>query len=285
MPSVVGRSVRLWCVVLALSAVGAMASTGTAADLFPDKNLEAVVRQEVFEKRDNNKPLEEKDVQNLSRIKGRGKKIKDLRGLEKCTSLAELDLADNEIADLAPIKDLTNLQSVTLRKNKITDVKPLAGLKGLQYLQLAENQITDVGPLAQLAAMRSLYLDFNQIKDVGPLVGLNQMWSLYLRGNKVTDLKPLAKKELTSLDLRGNEVTDLAPLDGMTELRYLMLDKNKVADLAVLVKMAKADDAGQKRFAPFWRIYLHGNPLGDAAKGQMEELTKLGARVSLEETK
>ena len=46
--------------------------------------------------------------------------------------------------------------------------------------------------------------------------------------------------------------------------------------------MAKKDNEGEKRFAPFWRIYLSGNPLSDAAKGaQVDELKKIGARVNL----
>jgi hypothetical protein len=76
-----------------------------AASIFPDKNLEAVVRQYVFEKRNNEEPLTEKDVENISTITGKDKGVKDLTGLEKCRSLALLDLEGNEIEDLAPIKD------------------------------------------------------------------------------------------------------------------------------------------------------------------------------------
>ena len=48
--------------------------------------------------------------------------------------------------------------------------------------------------------------------------------------------------------------------------------------------MAKKDfdEPTRRRFAPFWRIYLKGNPLGDAAKGQIEELKKIGGRIFLE---
>jgi hypothetical protein len=50
----------------------------------------------------------------------------------------------------------------------------------------------------------------------------------------------------------------------------------------VLVEMAKKDAAGEKRFAPFCKIYLQENPLSDAAKGaQAEELKKLVKEVSL----
>jgi hypothetical protein len=132
-----------------------------------------------------------------------------------------------------------------------------------------------------------LELSRNKVTDIGPLSGFKGAVAIYLRDNQATDLKPLAElKRLQRLDLRGCGVSDLSPLAKLTEWTYLMLDNNKIADLGVLVEMAKADNAGQKRFSPFWNIYLFGNPLSDAAKGQIEELKKLGARqVSLEETK
>ena len=46
--------------------------------IFPDKNLETAVRKFVFEKRDNDKPIVEADVVNLSTIEGKGFKIQEL---------------------------------------------------------------------------------------------------------------------------------------------------------------------------------------------------------------
>jgi hypothetical protein len=61
-----------------------------------------------------------------------------------------------------------------------------------------------------------------------------------------------------------------------------MLGKNKLTDLGVLVGMAQKDT--DKRFAPFWKIYLVENPLTDAAKtAQVEELKKLGGKVFLDQ--
>ena len=69
----------------------------------------------------------------------------------------------------------------------------------------------------------------------------------------------------------------------LTELRYLLLNNNKVTDLQVLVEMAAKDNAGEKRISPFWHLYLKGNPLSDAAQGkQLAELKKVGSRVHLD---
>src|SRR3954463_10691090 len=88
-----------------------------AESIFPDKNLEAAVRKFVFEKRDNDKPIVESDVVQLSTINGVGMNIKDLTGLEKCRSLASLDLARNQISNLSPLKGLANVQYLNLAGN------------------------------------------------------------------------------------------------------------------------------------------------------------------------
>src|SRR5688500_17449711 len=80
------------------------------APLFPDKQLETGVRKFVFEKRDTDKPLVEADVANLSTVKVNGNSIADLAGMEKCQSLASLDLARNKIKNLQPLKELKKIQ-------------------------------------------------------------------------------------------------------------------------------------------------------------------------------
>ena len=74
-------------VVFALSVCAA----ASAQSIFPDKNLEAAVRKEVFEKRNNDQPIIETDVPNISQVVGKGKegkKVASLAGLEKCRSIA-----------------------------------------------------------------------------------------------------------------------------------------------------------------------------------------------------
>jgi len=262
--------------------------------VFPDKNLEAVVRKYVFAKRDNDEPITAEDVKDLSTIdhkwrkgkKVRGKevgRVKDLTGLEKCRSLALLRLSDHEITDLKPVVDLKNIQSLDLSGNKIEDVSPLSGLVKLQYVVLASNQISDLTPLAKLENLRSLYVSQNKISDATAVGGLTKLWSLYLDGNQVSDITPLKTlKNLSSLDLRSNQVKDLSPLVGMTELRFLLIDDNKVSDISVLIDMAKKDAEKEKRFAPYWEVYLAGNLV---KKNQVDELKKLVRKVQFTKKK
>src|SRR5712672_1876485 len=85
------------------------AESSSDVPVFKDKNLEKAVRKFVFDKRDNDKPVTETDVANLSTIQGVGMDITDLSGLEKCLNLASLDLPKNKIKDLTPLKGLGKL--------------------------------------------------------------------------------------------------------------------------------------------------------------------------------
>jgi len=63
-------------------------------------------------------------------------------------------------------------------------------------------------------------------------------------------------------------------------LKFLFLDRNKVSELTTLVAMAKKDAEGDKRFAPYWQVFLAGNPLSDAArKTQLAALRTIGGKI------
>ncbi|MCA9106175.1 MAG: leucine-rich repeat domain-containing protein [Planctomycetales bacterium] len=252
--------------------------------IFPDKNLESVVRRYVFDKRYTEDPITEEDVKYLSVIKGVDAGVTDLTGLEKCYSLAELDLRENEISDLSALSGLKYLQSVSLSDNKITDIGPLAELTRMQYLELSNNEVEDLAPLANLTAMRSLYLSNNRVKNIAVVAGMTKLWSLYLDGNEVTDLTPIKDHRfISSLDLKGNGITDLTPIANFQDLNFLFLQENKLTDLSILVDMARRDIDGRRNFAPFWKLYLRDNPLSDEARGaQVQALQEMGARIDFE---
>ena len=257
--------------------------SASAADLFPDDKLEAVIR-EILRKKSDKEEIAEADLKNVYILHAQGKGIKDLTGLEKCPNLAEVRLSKNEIEDLKPLANAVNCQSLDLEDNEISDLSPLAKLEKLQYLQLEGNKIEDVSPLKDLKKLSALYLSENKIKSIEPLSGLEKLVSLYLAKNEISDISPLKElKWLSSLDLQGNKISDLKPLEKMTELRYTMLQKNEIKDLGPLVEMAKKDAEGDKRFAPYWNLYLGGNPLSEQAKErQIPQLKDLGVRVKLE---
>ena len=107
------------------------------------------MRQNVFEKRNKPDPLVEADVVNISAIVGKGKKITNLPGLEKCKSLAQLELANNEIADLAPIKELKLIQSVNRGQKQDRKRRAARRPDGIQYIGSQDNQIADLSPAGE----------------------------------------------------------------------------------------------------------------------------------------
>lgn len=287
------RSVRVWMHSILIGLVSGLVLAGVQArpalsGPIPDKNLEAVVRAVIFEKKDKSDELTDDDLKKVFVLKeGAGKGIKDLTGLEKCVNLLELNLSKNEITDVSPLKDIKNLQSLDLSKNKIADVAPLATVAALQFLELSDNQITSVEPLGKLTKLSALYIAGNKIADPAPLGTLTKLASLDLARNQITDIKGLANVGVLSLlKLSDNQISDLAPLGKPLNVRLLLLERNKIADLAPLVAAAKADAEKDKRFAPYLRLYLTGNPLSEGAKSkQIEELKAIGVKIDPVEKK
>ena len=249
-----------------------------AAPIFADKNLEAAVRAVLQHEKGE---LNDSNLINVYVLEAPGKSIANLTGLEKCKNLALLRLTNNQVVDLVPLKGLQNLQSLDLAGNKISDLTPLSDLTKLQYLELSKNQVTSVAPLGGLTHLSALYLSENKISNLDPLGNLSRLSSLSMAKNQVRELGPLAKiNRLNTLDLNDNAISDLAPLTKQTELRLLLLERNKITDLAPLVNMSKADAEGDKRFAPFLRLYLAGNPLSETAKSQqLPALKGFGVRI------
>jgi internalin A len=266
-------------VLICLCGIVSMRAEDAPAPLFPDKNLEKAVRAQVFEKRDNDKPLVQADIENLAVIKARGLGITNLAGIEKCISLAELDLSNNKIADVTPLKNLKQVQMLLLTDNQVEDIAPLGDMQNLQYVELSKNKVKNIAPLAQCTNMHSIYVSTNQVTDLKSVFGLQRLGVLYADHNKVTAIDGInGLRSLWSLSLNENEISDLKPLVGLTGLNSLYLEKNKIKDLMPLVEMARKDT--DKRFAPFLRVYLKGNPLSGSSKsGNIKELEEIGMHI------
>jgi Leucine-rich repeat (LRR) protein len=249
--------------------------------IFPDKNLESAVRKCVFEKRDNDKPLIEADLVNISTITAAGLQITNLTGLEKCKALASLDLARNAVVDLGPLKDLAGIQYLNLASNQIQDIAPLAGVKAMQYLELSGNRVANLQPLAGLTNLASVYLSTNQITDISPLLGLPKVYSLYLDNNPIKSLEGISGlSRLGTLSLNGVGLKDLSVLKGLNSLYFLFLERNKITDLTPVYEACKKDNEGPKRFAPFLNLFLTGNSLGGSSKKQIATLKDMGVKVT-----
>lgn len=277
------RTFRLLSVLLfAIPVLRAADATNAAPEIsvFPDKNLEAAVRQQVFAKRDTTKPLTAADVANVAVVQGNFRGITNLAGLEHCKSLASLELAGNRITDLAPLQGLRQLQFVHLASNRIASVQALGTLPSLQYIQLESNQVADPAPLAACTNLASVYLSRNKVKSLSSLTNLPRVVTLYADGNQLKSIAGLGSlRGLTTVSLAGNQIRDIAPLAQLRAPSLFLLDNNRIDDLTPLYTAAKADIAAGKNWAPFLRLYLKGNRLSSKAKKQAAELEKDGMRI------
>lgn len=152
------------------------------ATSFPDPNLRAAVRDAMGKKYIGY--ARHSDLGKLTKLETCCEPIRNLTGLQYCTSLTELNLGVRVfISDLTPISNLTGLTRLGLSYNSIRDVTPLSHLTNLTDLQLSSNEISDISPLANLTALRNLDLYGNQISDISPLIKLTSLKTLDLRGN------------------------------------------------------------------------------------------------------
>lgn len=244
--------------------------------LFPDKGLEAAVRAQVFAKRNNQEPLTKEDVAKISTIKGRGRKIGNLSGVEHCLAVQDVQLDNNEIVDLTPLAGLKIIQLLSLKGNKIESIEPLKEFAKLQYLDLSGNKVKDISPLAKSTNMRFLELSDNAVEQLDVLKNFPKLQSLYLKGNTAKDWTPIGElKMLDRLDVSACKIEDLSFLKPLKRLNTVYLNDNQVKDLAPLVEMA-GDQSPL-----LWTFYLKKNPV-DAKSESASKLQSQGAKLIFE---
>jgi hypothetical protein len=80
--------------------------------------------------------LTRQDLQSVVELQAAGLNIRNLQGLENCTSLTVLNLRSNRIQSISPLANLINLTHLDLGDNRVTNIEALAGLVFLQELNL-----------------------------------------------------------------------------------------------------------------------------------------------------
>jgi len=217
----------------------------TFNDIFPDENLAAEIAT-FFSRQPNDKvTIVELNSFELATLDLRGRRIRNLEGMQHLTSVSHLDLSFNEINDVERLRDLTNLWYLNLYTNQINDIEPLRNLTNLRHVDLSYNQINDIEPLRNLPNLRFLYLNNNQINDVEPLGYLTNLTQLTLNDNQINDSEPLGNlPNLTYLNLSNNRINDVQPLRNLTYLRVLALDNNQINDVEPLKNLTNLVNVG-----------------------------------------
>jgi internalin A len=272
---------RIFAALFAVFTLSAVADATNEVSIFPDKNLEAAVRQQVFAKRNTNSPLTAADVVNVSTVVANFRGITSLAGLEYCKAIASLELAGNQITNLAPLSGLRQLQLLILASNRVSDLGPLATVPALQYLEVSHNTVKDAAPLASLTNLASLYLGNNRLTSIAALTNLPRLVSLYAESNGVKSIAGLGNlRGLSGVSLSGNQIADVSPLTGLRAPTFVFLERNRIMDLAPLNVWLTNDLAGPRNFAPYVQLYLKGNPLSGKSRKLAAQWVKDGVRVN-----
>jgi len=233
--------------------------------MFEDKNLEDAIR-EAIDKPEGD--IYVSGLKELKKLSAEGVGIENLRGLENCTGLIELDLSENKISQIDPLAKLINLEKLDLRDNRIKELTPLSSLAKLNYLNLDANRISDISPLrnnpglgedSTISLYRN-YLDLSEdSKDKKDLKKLQQSGTEvhfeYQRSpieipnpqlekvirntlsNAQGNLYDKDLKKITSLDASERGISNLEGIGCCSHLKELDLRDNEIKDISPLSKL------------------------------------------------
>ena len=231
------------------------AAAAVTVALFPDINLDAVIR-EALGKLPGQK-ITTDELLNLRHYLTAGKRgIIVLTGMERCTNLNEIDFSENQISDVTPLANLQYLTSLDLSWNQINDITALIDLPNLRSLDLSLNPMSDVAPLTDFPNLISLSFSGNEVGDITALSRSKSRQSLNqldLSDNQISDITSLASfVTLCTLNLSGNQISNMAILTRLSILQSLDLSENQIYDITALAN-----------FTGLKSIDLSGNQISD----------------------
>nr|WHT11148.1 toll like receptor 22 [Oostethus manadensis] len=187
-------------------------------------------------------------------IRNNNLKLVDSGLLRLCSSVTELDLAQNLIQGISDdsFRAIQGLKSLSLSRNKLPLVPPaIRNLTRLLELDLSSNNITSLGchDFAGLGKLRVLSLYQNFITTVKQCVfkDLRRLQVLKIQTNQITRLNDAFKRYLPNL-------------------RQLLLDRNKLTTI----------EGGEfEGLQSLQNLSLHGNQINKLKNGCFRGLTML----------
>ncbi|XP_061122331.1 toll-like receptor 22 [Syngnathus typhle] len=184
-------------------------------------------------------------IPTLTQLQLRRNKLRLLNGglLRLCSSVTELDLADNRMKDVlnGSFGALKNLKRLTLSQNSLSSVPPaVRNLSRLLELDLSSNNISTLTceDFADLGKLRILGLYQNYISTLHQCVfkGLGKLEVLKLQTNRITQLASAFKRylpNLRQLKLDNNQLKAIekGAFEGLRSLQNLSLQRNQLEKL------------------------------------------------------
>jgi len=201
---------------------------------FQNEEMEDEARAELGV--DDTYALRQTDLNKVERIYLNGPQNTDVSEIEFFPSVTDVTLSNCELVDLTPLANLLEITDLSLLENQISDVAPLANLVKLKSLGLSFNTITDITTISNFTNLTALIATNNQIADVRPLASLTNLIKLNLDANRITSLTGLENLKKLELLLLGanNGAWNLTPLRGLTSLKGLYLNHNRISNVSPL---------------------------------------------------
>ena len=154
----------------------------------------------------------------------------------KVLYLQDNQLASNTELDIT-LSTLVNLERVMLYSNQLTSI-PKFNSKSLHELRLNSNKISTIPEKVFEATpnLKQMILDDNEITNFSfknnSFVDLSNLQRLSLIQNRLTELPDHLPSTVEELFLTSNQISFIgeSALGGLSELRVLQLDRNRVTD-------------------------------------------------------
>lgn len=235
--------------------------------VFPDEKFRTHVEEYVD--LNQNKILEENEIESCESMNLFQKGIESLEGIEIFTKLKNLNCGKNQLTQLK-LKGCESLVSLDCSKNKITNIDiqendsmeslicsdnqlttlNLQGKNALQYLDCHNNQLQELD-LTEVTALQEIYcgennieaLDFTKTPNITSICcGDSQISSLQIQGCDKLELLECDNGKLASLDVSGcesltflscnnNEITGTLDLSGFSKLQTVNCSNNQISEI------------------------------------------------------
>lgn len=221
-------------------------------------------------------------------------------GHSNFVEVCELDLPSQGLRniDLGNGDSFSYLTSVNLEHNNLTCFGGLVYLTNLKVLCLNFNHIECIvaKPRASnpVASQQNRGLVDSVTADVNPAI-LHKLEVLHIGFNGISNMTALQLgrlRNLRSLFMQGNEISKVDGLDALTELRELVLDKNKIKSFGEnsftgqwkltelhVEENRLRDLSNLELLANLQRLYIGMNRIQES--GEMDKLDRLSSLVEI----
>lgn len=161
---------------------------------------------------------------------------------ESSDLLEKLYLVDNDITDISPLADFVNLEKLVIGSNHISDISVVNSLPNLRKLDISYNKIISISTLTGNTSISNLNISGNNICSLVPIKSLKNLRKLSAISCGISKLDNIFDEYNTNIDtlyIAYNAIEDIGFLTNLLKLHYINLVNNPVTDLSVLLGLSR----------------------------------------------